>query len=73
MCPLPEKRRGCGRGILPLGRGGFLADQPPAWVKWSHQGRRAQWAQSGRRATHTARPWRTIRWQKALLSSGGMV
>ena len=29
-------------------------------------------AQSGRRATHTARPWWTIRWQKSLLSSGGM-
>ena len=41
-------------------------------LQWSHQGRKVQFSQSGLRATHTARPWSTIRWQKSLLSSGGM-
>ena len=45
---------------------------PPAAPPWSQKGRRVQLAQSGRRATHTARPWSTMRWQKSLLSSGGM-
>ena len=48
----------------------YAGSCPPA--QWSHQGRRVQFPQSGRRATHTARPWSTIRWQKSLLSSGGM-